>query len=250
MTPVPLTKIQDALDKLAPYMDQRLPIDEMTLRRIKGEVERNMGVDPYLGSVVLGNIAILQWDLEEFEAQYRNALRLSNGAQSHYYYALALQLVGRFYEASEYARSASELAPTDLGILRDAILFTFYSGQFTLAATLCESYNMRSPMQPYPDEDAIESARQTVIKAGLDEAMLVECNRIAFDLLREKKSPYSSTSVESDIRDGLVMFYIKLDRSIEFVDELDQELGERLFDRVANFDPSKYWIGYAVEEAS
>ncbi|QDG73538.1 hypothetical protein [Janthinobacterium tructae] len=247
MIPIALTKIQDALEKLSPYMDLRTPIDEMTLRRIKNDVVKNMAVDPYLGSVALGNIALLEWNEAEVSAQYANVLRLRNNCESRAYFAMALQVLGKFEEASYYAREASKLAPTDLGLFREAILYTFNSGQFAVAASLCEDYKMRSPAQPYPDEEAIFSACKAMSKAGLDEALLVKCNSIAFELLRERRTAYASTTVESDLQDGCIIYFIKLDESVEKVDELDRELGERLFDRIPEFDPSKYWVGYAVE---
>lgn len=249
MIPIPLTKIEDALEKLSPYMDMRVPIDEMTLRRIQNDVVKNMAVDPYLGSVALGNIAILRWDEEEVDAQYLNVLRLRNNCQSRAYFAMALQVIGKFQEASMYAQEASKLAPTDLGLFREAILYTFNSGQFTVASRLCEEYKMRSPTQPYPDEEAIASACSAMSKAGLEDPILVKCNGIAFQLLREHKTPYTSTTIESDVQDGCLMFYIKLDASVEKVDELDRELGERLFDLVPEFDPSKYWVGYSAESS-
>jgi len=250
MNPVPLSKIQDTLDKLQPYMDQRTPIDQMTLRRLKKDVEQNMAIDPYLGSLALGNIAILEWDEIGVDKYYKNLLSLRNNSESQSYYGAALQMLGKFPEALEHARIASEICPTDLSLLRNVISFAINAGSFVLASELCEIYNRRSPEHPHPVENSIVAAVESIEYAEIDEKVIFECNKIAFALLREMKTPYHSTLLQSDSIEGSVIFFIKVAADLERVYEFDRELGERLFDRVPDFDPSRYWVGFSIEDSS
>lgn len=249
MNPVPLTKIQDTLNKLQPYMDQRTPIDQVTLRRMKKDVEQNMAIDPYLGSLVLGNIAILEWDEVGVDKYYKNLLSLRNNSESQSYYSAALQMLGKFPEALEYAIIASENCPTDLSLLRNSISFALNAGRFSLAADLCEVYNLRSPDHPHPVESSVVAAVESIEYAKINEEIIVECNKIAFSLLREIKIPYHSTLLQSDAIEGSVIFFIKIAAELEVVDEFDRELGERLFDLIPDFDPSRYWVGFSAEDS-
>lgn len=246
MIPIPLTKVREAFDRISPFMDPKSSIDEVTLRRTKIEVQKEKGADPFWGAMTLGNIALLEWNEPEFDAQYMNALRLNNGAEAFANFAMALQVFGRFVDASKYAQMASELMPTDLSLLREAIMYTYNAGQFAQAAVLSEQYNKRSPTEPYANHKGFVAASKLLSEIGLDNAMVVDCNSIAFELLRERKTRFISTVVETDEQDKCIMYSIYLAASVERVDELDRELGERLFDRVPDFDPSKYWVGYSV----
>ena len=40
------------------------------------------------------------------------------------------------------------------------------------------------------------------------------------------------------------MLYIDLDADEDVIEKIDEELGIELFDKVPEFNPDKYWVGY------
>lgn len=250
MNPTPLTKLQDILNKLLPYMDQRTQLDALTLRRYKKEAEANIGFDPFLGYRLMQRIAVLEWDEAGVDAYSKNAIRIRDNVESRGDYSVSLQLLGKFVEASEQAIIASEYAPTDLSHLHRAIGICFNAGMLRRAGELCETYNLRSPLKHHDYTNAITDASAVLEKIGVDEAIVVECNRIAFSLLRERKIPYSHTYLETDAGDETLMFFVRVDRATKEIEELDVELGDRLFEKVSEFHPGKYWVGYAKDRTA
>ena len=117
MQAVARTKIQDIRDKIAPHLSMLLPLDDFTLQRFKREVENNIGVDPLLGNQTRAYLAVLEWDEVGVELWFERAFRISKAGDVYFAYANALQLLGKYPEAAEQARIASERVPENLTYL-------------------------------------------------------------------------------------------------------------------------------------
>jgi hypothetical protein len=244
MTPVPKTKAEEIMQQLEPFMDQVVKLDAFTLQRLKREAIQNRATDPWASSVAVGMIGVLEWDEHAVEKSFQNALSMRSDEQTRTHYATSLQLIGKYVEAASQARLASEMAPTNLSLLSRAISYSLTAGLLTMAAELVHQYNLRSPGRPYETGFVIDQANEILRSQEINETLVVECNRIAFEILRTKKVAFSSTQFEADSQDGYIMHYIILDEPLEVVEELDIELGIRLFDSVSEFNPDKYWVGF------
>lgn len=241
---IPRTKADELTSQLVDLCNSQTPIDEITARRFRKEIERSRSVDPYHAYVASGMLAVLEWDKDALIRAFDNALRVRAGYETYDYFATGLQMLGDFEGATAAAVKAVELARTDLSLVHKAIHHAFLDGQFHKAEELCEMYKKLSPSEPHHDHQLISDAKAIFEAAGVDERIASECNRLAFSLLAEKKIIFYSTIHESDVEDNFHMLRIVVKADQEKVDRLDVELGELLFDHVEGYDPSRYWVGY------
>ncbi len=245
MVAIPLTKVEELIHTLQPYMDQTHQLDTFTLERFKREARQNMGAYPWAGHIALGMIAVLEWDERSIDKHYGAALGFKNDGRTYDSFATALQLIGKYDEAAEKALLASNLVPENLTYLRSAISYHQHAGKLTEAQKLMETLFLRSPNEDRENAMVLENTLQILASHGISETVVADCNRIAFALLRQKRVPYFGTRLETDSQDKYIMFHIEIDAPDELVWELDQELGDALFDEVPSFNPDKYWIGYS-----
>jgi hypothetical protein len=241
---IPRTKADELTEQLVALCNAQTPIDEITARRFRREIERSRSVDPYHAAVARGMLAVLEWDRDALLSSFDNALRVRAGYQTYDYFATGLQMIGDFQAATSAALTAVELARTDLSLIRKAIHHAYLDGQFQKAEELCVMYDKLSPSDPHPDHESISDAKGIFEAAGIEERVASECNRLAFGLLREKKITFYSTINESELEDNFLMLRIVVKADQDAVDQLDVELGELLFDNVHGYDPSRYWVGY------
>ena len=239
----PKTKLDEILDQLRPFASNRTKIDQMTLARLKRELERNAAVDFHMYHMLKGMLAVTEWDLETLHTSFDKALRIHNNFVTNTHYATALQLLGKFDDACVYARTASELCPTDLAALERAESFAFIAGEFSLGEKCSSELRLRAPDRKTMFDAAMSSVINSLKANGLDEGIVKDCNKLAFDFLREKQIPYESTRFENDTLDNSVMFSILLYPEQDGIDDLDAELGELLFEKIPNFHPGRYWVG-------
>lgn len=244
MIPIPKTKVAEIASFLQPYIESRAAPDEFTLQRLKREIEKVASVDRTGTLFARAMIAVLEWDEDEIHALFRRSLNVHDQAEIHERYAIALQMMGNFKDASREAQLASMLNPTDLSALRRAISYTNLLGDMEMAKKLCDDYKLRSPTSPYIDEEALIQTSKVLTKSGTSLEVVKKCNAIAFSVLKNARTPFKGIRYESDDEDSSVMLFIDVDRNAEEVEKLDRELGQRLFDDVPDFHPSHYWVGF------
>lgn len=245
MIAIPRAKVEELIKSLEPYMDSTKQIDQFTLKRFKKEALENLKAFPWAGYLALGMIAVLEWDEVGLDAAYQNAIALGNDSRTHVHYANALQLIGKYSEALQLMLIASRMAPENLTILSEAVDFAQSAGRFSTASELQAVYAQRSPERPHGAEESVKNALRILEANSMSEDTLNLCNEIAFKLLRERRVPFVSTRLETDIQDNYMMFYIDIVADESTVERLDEELGLMLFDKVEDFHPDKYWVGYA-----
>ena len=255
MTPVALTKVEELIESLKPYMDQAQAVDVFTLQRFKRVALQNRYAYPWAGFVALGMISVLEWNEEALDENYKHAIALRNDFDTHSSYSTALQLFGKYEMAMHEAIKASSMAPENLTSLKTAIEYAQGAGHYTKSEELLEKMMARSTVAQRESmgineiKDVVCSALEIIEGNKTSEETITASHRIAFRILRENKTPFTSTRIETDSQDRYVMYYIDIDASLDVVDRLDEQLGLTLFDEIPDFDPDKYWIGYRKVEA-
>lgn len=250
MTPVALTKVEELIESLKPHMDQAQPVDVFTLQRFKRVAIDNRHVYPWAGFVALGMIAVLEWDEKALDENYKHALALRNDFDTHSSYSTALQLFGKYEMAMNEAVKASSMAPTNLTLLKTAIEYAQGAGHYIKSEELLDKMMARTTAAQRESmgineiKEVVCSARKIIEDNKTSEETVIASHRLAFQILRENKTPFTSTRIETDLQDKYVMYYIDVDASLDVIDRLDEELGVALFDEIPDFDPDKYWIGY------
>jgi tetratricopeptide (TPR) repeat protein len=250
MIALPQTKVAEIIDLITPYMNQRRKLDQFTLQRYKKEASDNLNVDPRLGYIALGMIAVLQSDYEGLDIAYQKAIAIKNDSESHASYANALQMVGRFNEAFHEAVVASEKEPENLTLLERAIDYSRHAGKYAAGLDLVTKYAQRAPGKSSEAQEIIIDVLSIFQAREFSENIISQCNDIAFSILRKNKVPYIKTKFRTDIQDNYIMYFIYVLASDEIAQALDEELGIELFDNVEGYNPDQYWIGFEkVEEA-
>jgi tetratricopeptide (TPR) repeat protein len=245
MIALPRTKVEELIARLEPHMDQVGRLDAFTLQRYKKEALQNLHIYPWAGHIALGMIAVLEWDEVAIDTAYRNALALRNDSVTHAHYSTALQLIGKYEQAVGEAVIASAMAPENLSYLGDAIIYAQAAGQLTLAKELLEKYEQRSPLKEHETAESVMHALSVLEMNGISQDVVSRCNALAFEILRQHRVAYVSAQLETDTQDNYMMYYIQIDAPEEVIERLDEELGIALFDKVPEFHPDKYWVGFA-----
>lgn len=241
---IPRTKAVELVSQLSQLCQAQDPIDEITSRRLRREIEQSKGVDARNAFIARGMLAMLEWDLPGIHSSFEAALPLGDATTALESYATCLQMIGDYANAANIIQRAYDRARTDLRLLRKAINFCYLAAHFSCAKELCDMYDKLCPSEPHPEGRSIEQALEVLEMGGLNEQLAAQCNRIAFDLLRERQVVFLETSSEGDLLDGIMLMDIIVKADQQTVELLDAELGERLFDEVAGYNPSCYWIGY------
>jgi hypothetical protein len=250
MIPVPLTKVEELIETLKPYMDQTQQLDAFTLHRYKREAIENRQAYPWAGFMALGMIAVLEWDEAALDENYHHALGLRNDWQTRSSYSTALQLIGKYESAMFEAIRASDMNPGNLTLLKNAIDYAQGAGFYRVADDLLKKIETRSSASQFEAmgmkdmNDIVGSALSVIQNTETSEEIVASSHRIAFRILRENKTPYTGTRIQTDVQDNFVMYYIDIDECDDVIDRLDGELGVALFDELPDFDPNTYWIGY------
>ncbi|GEM_PF-2549750 len=219
-------------------------IDTFTLKRYKREAISNLHADPYAGHIALSMIALLEWDQEGMETSHRAALGIRNDSFTHAHYANLLMLIGRFQEALDELRIAINMEPGNLTYLRKGIASAESAGNFREAIKLHTLLIERDPGKNTNIKETTMSLSTMLEANGISEDVVVKSNAIAFEILRRKRLRFLRTRIHADIQDNYAMLYIDLDADEDVIEKIDEELGIELFDKVPEFNPDKYWVGY------
>lgn len=243
VTAVPKTKVEEAIEQLSHIGRTSMQVSAIELQRLKRDIDSSLHIDPYMYHIASGMMAVVKWDNALLDVHMRAAISYWNNWGAHEHYATSLQMLCRISEAAVEACLASELAPTDLSALAKAIRYNFMAGKIEVAKQLLDTYKLRSPQKPFPEEGAILDAYQILKANGISEAVVERCNEAAFSLLREKNISFESVNTASDLEDKIVMCFIHLNLTSEEVSLLDEELTPRLFE-IEEFRPDIYWVGF------
>ncbi len=236
------SKASEALDILAPFLDQGLIPDEFTIAKCKRLAKSAIHSEPDLAYTVLGFISAMEWNEALVHEYFHKALMIATNAATHSNYGLALQLVEQPSLAATQVCLASDLAPTDLGLLKEAIKVTLFTGRFEKAQLLASTFESRALIS-HPDSHRITDICQILKQQEINQTHTEKCNEIASSFLREKKirTPVFQASVDTE--DQIVFFKIPLNLPFEQVYDLDAQLAQRLIEEMPDFSPGKYWLG-------
>lgn len=246
---IPLTKAQELAVQLTDWCTAQVRLDQLTSQRLKREIEKSRAVDAENAYIARGLLAILEWDMQSVHASFEAALRLNDQSSTLDQYATGLQWLGDYPAAADLIERAYARSRMDLSYLLKAINFSFLAGRFTRAKELVDMYDRLSPSELHTERNSIQQAVRLVQTGKITEALAEQCNRIAFDLLRERQISFNQTSSEADEVDETMFMNIVVAADEQVIDELDMELGERLFDQVAGYNPNTYWVGYVTSSA-
>lgn len=243
---IPRTDAEELAIQLSRMCEAQTRIDQLTSQRLKRDIEKAKARDAKNAFVARGLLALLEWDLPGIRSSFEAALPLGGMTETLEQYATTLQMIGDYPGACDQIEKAFSRSRTDLQVVNKTINFSFLAGRYTRAREVCDMYDLLRPTDPHEERLSIEQAIAVLKISGGSEAMVEECNRIAFELLRERRVVFNETTSEADELDGMLFLTISVCADEALVEELDAELGERLFDRVEGYNPNRYWVGYST----
>lgn len=217
--------------------------DQFTLARMKRDASSAISADPEHAYMALGIIAALEWDEVLIHKYFNKLIDITTNPIVHTNYSVALQKIGRHSLAAVQACLTSELVPTDLNALREAIDAANYAGKFEAAQALCvklESRALHLDAKDLQIADVCEILKVNDISQNYTESS----NAIAYDLLREKRIRAVFCDIKVDLDDQMIFSHILINLPFEQVYELDRQLARRLIDELPDFSSSPYWIGF------
>ncbi len=217
--------------------------DQFTLARMKRDANSAIGVDRVNSCMALGLIAALEWDEASVHKYFKSLIGTTTSAMVHANYGSALQFIGRQTMAAVQFCIASELEPTDLNALREAITATKYAGQFEAAQVLCAKLKLLSPA----DADQfwqIADVYQVLKANNISQSYIEKYNAIADAFVQEKKIRIPFWEISVDLEDQIVFSKMLINLPFEQVYELDDQLAHRLIAELPDFSSSPYWIGF------
>ena len=217
--------------------------DQFRLARMKRDANSAISADPKHAYTSLGFIAALEWDETLLHRYFKKLIDIATDPIVHTNYAVALQLIGKRSLAATQACLASELVPTDLNALREAIDSASHAGKFEVAQALCEKLEARAPHldSEYPQ---IADACQLLKANNISQNYTENHNTIAYAFLQEKRIRSPGWEFKVDLDDEMIFFRILIELPFEQVYELDSQLARRLIDELPDFSSSPYWIGF------
>lgn len=240
----PRTKVSEIIKELSPYLKGDKIATEFTLRRFKQVAVEGMVADASESYAALGMLATLSWDEEMVDSNFSNAIRLDNDYTVHMNYATCLQILGRFLDAASQVKQACDIAPTDFLALRRGITLSVMGGDIETATLLRDRLARLGPNQDFAELELMEKLSKVLDAGKCSLQVIRDCNTIALELLRENKMWSNSLHSEVDLEDRIIFFTLGVKGTAEEIEQLDVELGTRLFDRVPEFNPSRYWVGF------
>ena len=248
--PVPKTKAAEVLDRAGALLTRRDLVNDLLLARLKKDARASMSVDPVVAHIALGAIASLEWNDAELDEHFQAALSLEDCVEARQNYATSLSQVERVFDAWEQLRMASQMEPGDLHLLDRTIGSAYVAGDFAAARELCETYGKRSPGNRHRSQTQIERADFVLKSQAISPQQIHAHLVVAYGLLRERKVASRSITVETFVEPGnqLVMYHIRLSQSDEFIESLELELADRLFDQVQDINLGAFWVGYSKED--
>lgn len=216
---------------------------QFVLARMKRDASSAISSDPVHAYTSLGFIAALEWDETMLHRYFKKLIDITTDPIVHTNYATALQLIGKCSIAATQACLASEMVPTDLNALRNAIDAAKYAGKFEAAQALCVKLEARA-LNLDAKCSQIAYACQVLKANNISQNYTESCNSIAYVLLQEKRIRSPGLQFKVDLDDQMIFSYILIDLPFEQVYELDRQLARRLIDELPCFSSSPYWIGF------
>jgi hypothetical protein len=216
---------------------------QFVLAGMKRDAKSAISAAPEHAFIALGIIAAMEWDEALVHKYFNNSIAIAANPIVHSNYTAALQLIGRHSLAAAQACEASELAPTDLTMLKEAIDAATHAGKFEDAQALCVKLESRALHLDAKYSQIADACR--ILKAKNTNPNYTEnCNIIAYALLQENRIRSPEWQLNVDLDDQMIFSYILIDLPFEQVYELDRQLARRLIDELPDILPSSYWIGF------
>lgn len=242
----PQTIYSDLHDRLAVYAFQNGQIDEIGLKRLKVDAEKLMHADAVKAHTILGGIAAVQFKDEELDRHHRAAIRIADESVSHGNYAISLQFAHRREEAADEAVIAADCDPLDKDAAIRAVKFLSIAGRIGEAMARLTVYCKRNSEEPPEELENLPSVARILKRYDIPDEEVRLCQREAFNLLRERRIRSTSVMISTDEGDAdeSVNFSIFIDAPIETIIQLDEELGNRIFEAHPNLHLERFWLGF------
>jgi len=212
--------------------------------RLRNDAQKLVATDAVAAHQILGGLAALEFEVDAVRQHYRAALQLSNDAQVHSNYAVSLQFLGLYDEASEYALRAAHLEPENLTYLRNAIDYLTYAGRIGEALRTCAELDKREPGGRSREQEIVRELKLVMERTGVSEHEVHESFRLAFELLRENKLRFDriGSAIELAPNGGLAHFTIFVSEPVDRVRRLDFDLGARLAERLDEMHSASFVV--------
>lgn len=245
------TRAEEAFDELSVLLqEKRFDIDEFTQIRLEKAARSGIEIFPSEAHQVLAILAGLRWDAAAMDENFSTAMRFGTESIVEHNYAETLRAANRYVDAANMYERASNTNPTDLVLLRSAMVCNWQAGRWQRAMDLAEILMQRSPDEEFEylakQRALIEMAQRNGVSLGVVEQL----HTALYSFLRDRHIRALSSATDMDHTPGEESIYIairiKADR--EEVQRLDEELTPVLFDAVEVLPLGSFHIYLDVEE--
>ncbi|WGS54616.1 hypothetical protein LFL96_26780 [Paraburkholderia sp. D15] len=232
-TPQPLSKAQEAFNRLADLLALRDEIDEFTLSRLERMAKEALQVDASNAYQVLGMIASRRWDAAGVNSNFQRAILSAPRAEIHANFGRALCDLNDLEEASVQVGIAADKEPENLLYLRSAINWSFCAGRWTRAQELMRVLLTRTKEQVQQSAELVSMAEMAQ-RIGLREETVQRTVSCAMEFLQSKKIRVVnySNSAEKGRGEECIYFAFIVDVDAETARDVDDELTPILFQQV------------------
>lgn len=181
----PKTKASELLEKLSIIISQSESISEFELASLRREASASLKTDPFHGYMALAALAALTWDNTKLDENHKHAIALGDPYFSRTNYAVSLSKVLRYEDAASQMRFVTQIAPEELGALRQSIQYSLFAGQLKKAIEIQEKLTGLTPQ--LNTEDLLPKMIANVLaRSDINEAEFSQSLSIVFDTLREQ----------------------------------------------------------------
>ena len=247
ITAQPKTRAKDAIALIDAHMraGDDAP-DEITVMRLRRALMESMVADAAEAYAGLGMLETLLWHADDARNHFNKAVQLDSEFTVHSNYAMCLARLGKISDAAEHARIAAAMALTDIHAIERATHYSMVAGELGAAKDWAEKLRKLTPGSEPREASAVDSILSVFAKSGVHESVMAQCNKLAYSVAGAHQTVIAAISSEVDLQDKIVLLTLTLNASEKKTQELDSILGSQLFEQVPNYDPGKYWVGFAA----
>lgn len=207
--------------------------DEFTLKRLKHEAESLLKVDTASAYMAFGILANVGHDSDSVHTNFQKALSLSPyNANIIANYSASLGFLGFFSEAADLILKAYNLAPDDLAILENAVVYNRLAGRFHQASELISAWEKMNSGKSH--QHGIINTIGFLDERHVKDADLEKLVHVTVTILHEHKiyiRPQHVNDFLSEDEDGRYFeYWVALKEPVDRVIELNSELSERMID--------------------
>lgn len=231
---IPKPKSQELLEQLSALMPERIP-SEFQMLKIEREAQKLLtkGVDPVPGRALLGDIAALRHNLDDFLRNYRIAFRLSTNQLLRLNFVVMARRLGCYGEALEVILELARNYPDNIEVLRLARVHSLDCARWDIAKEMEMRLGKlgvsgdQLPVSRFEKTEALVKAQSVT-----QEQIFERINSVAI-LLRNNREPLFGNLFDISL-DGMVSYGFMVKAPLERIVDLNISIAEHIVARFEN----------------